>query len=54
MAGKAKFRFSFGPWNIHEGADVFGPAARKPDSRKLEELGSVETTRTWSCSSSRA
>jgi xylose isomerase len=30
MAGKAQFRFSFGPWNIHEGADVFGPAVRKP------------------------
>lgn len=27
MAGK--FRFSFGPWNIHEGADPFGPAVRK-------------------------
>jgi xylose isomerase len=28
MAGK--FRFTFGPWNIHEGADSFGPAVRKP------------------------
>jgi xylose isomerase len=27
MAGK--FRFSFGPWNIHTGADPFGPPARK-------------------------
>ncbi len=27
MAGK--FKFSFGPWNIHEGADVFGPRVRK-------------------------
>ena len=27
MAGK--FRFTFGPWNIHEGADVFGPVVRK-------------------------
>ncbi len=27
MAGT--FRFSFGPWNIHEGADPFGPAVRK-------------------------
>lgn len=27
MAGK--FRFSFGPWNIHEGADPFGPEVRK-------------------------
>jgi len=24
-----KFRFSFGPWNIHEGADQFGPPVRK-------------------------
>jgi len=28
MAGK--FRFTFGPWNIHEGADPFGPPVRKP------------------------
>lgn len=28
MAGK--FRFSFGPWNISEGADPFGPTVRKP------------------------
>jgi len=27
MAGR--FRFSFGPWNIHEGADPFGPTVRK-------------------------
>lgn len=27
MAGK--FKFTFGPWNIHEGADVFGPMVRK-------------------------
>ncbi|MBU4212009.1 MAG: TIM barrel protein [Kiritimatiellae bacterium] len=27
MAGT--FRFSFGPWNIHEGADPFGPTVRK-------------------------
>ncbi len=27
MAGT--FRFTFGPWNIHEGADVFGPMVRK-------------------------
>lgn len=38
MAGKAQFRFSFGPWNIHEGADVFGPAVRQPVefARKLK------------------
>jgi xylose isomerase len=22
------YRFSFGPWNIHEGADPFGPPIR--------------------------
>jgi xylose isomerase len=27
MAGE--YRFSFGPWNIHEGADPFGPAVRQ-------------------------
>lgn len=26
MAGK--FEFTFGPWNIHEGADPFGPMVR--------------------------
>jgi len=25
----ASYRFSFGPWNIHEGADPFGPPVRK-------------------------
>jgi len=35
MAGV--FRFTFGPWNIHEGADPFGPKVRKSlaFSRKL-------------------
>ncbi len=41
---KGTFRFSFGPWNIHEGADPFGPAVRAtiPFNRKLaayKELG---------------
>lgn len=26
----ADYRFSFGPWNIHEGADPFGPTVRAP------------------------
>jgi xylose isomerase len=26
---QGSFRFSFGPWNIHTGADPFGPAVRK-------------------------
>jgi xylose isomerase len=33
MAGK--FRFTFGPWNIHQGADVFGPSVR--DSISFDE-----------------
>jgi len=38
------YRFSFGPWNIHEGADPFGPPVRTPFSfeEKIEfykELG---------------
>jgi len=42
MAGT--FRFSFGPWNIHTGADPFGPAVRTeiPFAQKLKyykELG---------------
>lgn len=27
---KYGYRFSFGPWNIHEGADPFGPTVRSP------------------------
>src|SRR3954454_22477011 len=30
-----EYRFSFGPWNLHEGADPFGPAVRRP--RELAE-----------------
>ena len=35
---QGEFRFSFGPWNIHEGADPFGPEVRKsvPFNEKLE------------------
>ena len=38
------YRFSFGPWNIDEGADPFGPPVRKPipfadKARKAKELG---------------
>jgi xylose isomerase len=36
MAGT--FRFSFGPWNIHEGADVFGPVVR-PTITFADKLG---------------
>jgi xylose isomerase len=33
-----QYRFSFGPWNIHDGADPFGPTVRTPISfaRKLK------------------
>ena len=38
------YRFSVGPWNIHEGADVFGPTVRPPlpletKLRLFRELG---------------
>ena len=29
MTMSGTFRFSFGPWNIHEGADPFGPTVRE-------------------------
>lgn len=32
MAETTKYRFSFGPWNISEGADPFGPMVRSPHS----------------------
>ncbi|MBI4580271.1 MAG: TIM barrel protein [Planctomycetes bacterium] len=39
-----RYRFSFGPWNIHEGADPFGPPVRQPipfarKLKKYRELG---------------
>ncbi len=35
---QGKYRFSFGPWNIHEGADPFGPQVRDslPFAKKLD------------------
>ncbi|MDD2706571.1 MAG: TIM barrel protein [Verrucomicrobiae bacterium] len=38
MKTQGIFRFSFGPWNIHEGADPFGPAVRAsiPFKKKLQ------------------
>jgi xylose isomerase len=30
MSTHTEYRFSFGPWNISEGADPFGPEVRKP------------------------
>ena len=39
-----KFKFSVGPWNVHEGADAYGPATRSTISieekfKKFAELG---------------
>ena len=28
MSNQSNYRFAFGPWNIHEGADPFGPTVR--------------------------
>lgn len=40
---KFGYRFSFGPWNIHEGADPFGPTVRPtiPFSEKLRVYGEL-------------
>ncbi len=40
----SEFRFTAGPWNVHEGADAFGPEVRKPISfedklKKFKEIG---------------
>jgi len=39
-----KYRFSFGPWNISEGADPFGPMVRTPHSliEKLDWLHDLD------------
>ncbi len=39
MAGE--YRFSFGPWNIHQGADPFGPTVR-PSIAFVEKLGTYK------------
>ena len=40
----SKFKFSVGPWNVHEGTDSYGPATRKTVSfedkiRRFKEIG---------------
>ena len=40
----SQFKFSVGPWNVHEGADAFGPEVRKSISleqkiKKFKEIG---------------
>ncbi len=41
MTEPTQYRFSFGPWNISEGADPFGPEVRQPFSlvEKLDRYG---------------
>ncbi|MCL5097824.1 MAG: TIM barrel protein [Candidatus Omnitrophica bacterium] len=44
MAKENQYKFSFGPWNISEGADPYGPTTRPPQPfdwklAKLKELG---------------
>ncbi len=41
---KSQFKFSIGPWNVHEGADAFGPEVRKTIAlkekiEKFKEIG---------------
>lgn len=40
----SRFKFSVGPWNVHEGEDAFGPAVRRSISfedkiKKFKEIG---------------
>jgi xylose isomerase len=40
----SRFKFSVGPWNVHEGADAFGPKVRNPITfeekvNKFKEIG---------------
>jgi xylose isomerase len=39
-----EYRFSFGPWNIHEGTDSFGTPVRAPYSfeEKIESYKKLE------------
>ena len=40
---KSQFKFSVGPWNVHEGADAFGPEVRKTIefAKKVEKFKEV-------------
>jgi xylose isomerase len=42
----SNFKFSVGPWNVHEGADSFGPEVRKtiPLDEKLKKLKKIGFT----------
>jgi len=39
----SKFKFSVGPWNVHEGADAFGPSVREsiPLSEKIKKFKEI-------------
>lgn len=39
----SQFKFSVGPWNVHEGADAFGPEVRKaiPFEKKAEKFKEI-------------
>ena len=30
----SRFKYSVGPWNVHEGADAYGPATKGIDCKK--------------------
>jgi xylose isomerase len=40
MSKKSQYRFSFGPWNISEGSDPFGPNVRAayPHEKEIQAL----------------
>ena len=39
----SRFKFSVGPWNVHEGADAFGPTVREAISfeKKIEKFKEI-------------
>ncbi len=39
----SRFKFSVGPWNVHEGADAFGPAVRNsiPLEEKIKKFAEI-------------
>ena len=47
---KYGYRFSFGPWNIHEGADPFGPEVR-PSLTFAQKLPLYRSWASTPCSS---
>ena len=45
------YRFSFGPWNIHEGADPFGPTVRPSRRSSPRSCGCTRSSASTPCSS---